>query len=87
MPVRGGACTIRRLMLDIKLLRDDSQRIALNLADRRARVFDDLGPADGPDWAERTTARLVEQDRRYIALLQRQEELGRPENEPSEAMR
>src|SRR4028118_301946 len=43
-----------RAMLDIKLLRDDSQKIAQNLADRHARVFADLGPADGPDWATRT---------------------------------
>ena len=87
VPVRGGACTIRRLMLDIKLLRDDSQRIALNLADRRARVFDDLGPADGADWAERTTARLVDLDRRYLELLQRQDELRRRQNETSAGMK
>ena len=74
-------------MLDIKLLRDDSPRIAQNLADRRARVFDDIGPADGPDWALRTTGRLVELDRRYLALLQRQDELRRLQNETSAAMK
>ncbi len=74
-------------MLDIKLLRDDSQRIAQNLADRRARVFEDVGPADGPDWAERTTERLVALDRRYLELLQRQDELRRLQNETSAGMK
>ena len=74
-------------MLDIKLLRDDSQKIAQNLADRHARVFADLGPADGPDWASRTTDRLVTLDRRYLDLLQRQDELRRAQNETSAGMK
>ncbi len=74
-------------MLDIKLLRDDSQKIAQNLADRHARVFADLGPADGPDWASRTTDRLVALDRRYLDLLQRQDELRRAQNETSAGMK
>ncbi len=74
-------------MLDIKLLRDDSQRIAQNLADRHARVFADLSPADGPDWATRTTDRLVALDRRYLDLLQKQDELRRAQNETSTGMK
>jgi len=74
-------------MLDIKLLRDDSQKIAQNLADRHARVFADLGPADGPDWAVRTTDRLVALDRRYLDLLQKQDELRRAQNETSAGMK
>ena len=74
-------------MLDIKLLRDDSQRIAENLADRQARVFADLGPADGPDWAQRTTERLVALDRRYLDLLQRQDGLRQAQNETSAGMK
>lgn len=74
-------------MLDIKLLRDDSQRIAQNLADRHARVFADLGPADGADWATRTTERLVALDRRYLDLLQKQDELRRTQNETSAGMK
>ncbi|HEY0134175.1 MAG TPA: serine--tRNA ligase [Nannocystis sp.] len=74
-------------MLDIKLLRDDSQKIAQNLADRHARVFADLGPADGPDWATRTTDRLVALDRRYLDLLQKQDELRRAQNETSAGMK
>jgi len=74
-------------MLDIKLLRDDSQKIAQNLADRHARVFADLGPADGSDWASRTTDRLVALDRRYLDLLQKQDELRRAQNETSAGMK
>lgn len=74
-------------MLDIKLLRDDSESIARNLADRHARVYADLGPADGPDWAARTVQRLVALDRRYLDLLQKQDECRQAANQTSAGMK
>ena len=57
-------------MLDIKLLRDDSQRIAQNLADRQVRVtIPGQPPAEGDDWAARTTEGLVALDRKSRAAL------------------
>ncbi|NJL72578.1 MAG: serine--tRNA ligase, partial [Candidatus Competibacteraceae bacterium] len=52
-------------MLDIKLLRDDPERIATNLRDRGVRVFDDLS---GDDWPAQTVARLQGLEQRYREL-------------------
>jgi seryl-tRNA synthetase len=71
-------------MLDIKLLRDDPERIAVNLRDRNVRVFADL---DGDDWADQTVARLRELDTNYRALLTAADDLRREQNENAEAMK
>jgi seryl-tRNA synthetase len=70
-------------MLDIKLLRDDPERIATNLRDRGVRVFDDLGD----DWPREAVARLVDLDQRYRGLLTAAEELRRDQNANAEAMK
>ena len=79
-------------MLDIHVLREDSARIAQNLRDRHARVFEDLAPgaaADpaGADWAAQTVARLVDLDSAYLGLLRRQDELRQQQNQTSAAMK
>ncbi|MDC0669098.1 serine--tRNA ligase [Nannocystis radixulma] len=79
-------------MLDIHVLREDSARIAQNLRDRHARVFEDLAPggaADpaGADWAAQTVARLVDLDAAYLGLLRRQDELRQQQNQTSAAMK
>jgi seryl-tRNA synthetase len=72
-------------MLDIKLLRDDPERIATNLRDRGVRVFDDL--TTGDDWHAQTVARLQSLDARYRELLAAAEELRREQNENAAAMK
>jgi seryl-tRNA synthetase len=74
-------------MLDIKLLRDDPERIATNLRDRGVRVFDDLTNPTGEDWPREAVARLVGLDQRYRELLSAAEELRREQNANSEAMK
>lgn len=72
-------------MLDIKLLRDDSGRIARNLADRHARVSLPGLPAEaGP---EAMAEALVGLDRAYLDLLKQSDELRRAQNETSAAMK
>ena len=71
-------------MLDIKLLRDDPQSLALNLACRNVVVFDDL-TADVPDWAARTVARLVELDTTWRTFISAVEDIRRRQNANSEA--
>jgi seryl-tRNA synthetase len=71
-------------MLDIKLLRDDPERIATNLRDRGVRVFEDL---TGDDWPREAVARLVSLDQRYRELLAAAEDLRREQNANAEAMR
>lgn len=79
-------------MLDIHVLREHSARVAQNLRDRHARVFEDLAPASAhepadPDWAAQTVARLLELDGAYLALLRRQDELRQAQNQTSAAMK
>ena len=75
-------------MLDIKLLRDEPERIAQNLRDRGTRLFDDLAEGDSDsDWAALTVARLVELDAKYRELLTAAEELRREQNENAAAMK
>jgi seryl-tRNA synthetase len=71
-------------MLDIKLLREDSERIAHNLRDRGVRVFEDI---EAEDWPAQTVARLAELDTRYRELLSSAEELRREQNENAAAMK
>ncbi len=70
-------------MLDIKLLREDPQRICENLVHRNVRPFSDL---KGSDWAARSVERLVELDARYRRLLAEAEDNNRQQNENSAAM-
>lgn len=74
-------------MLDIKLLREQPDALRTNLEDRRTRVFDDLSPADHPDWAARSVERLTRLDQAYRDLLNEQEQLRRRQNDNSLAMR
>ena len=74
-------------MLDIKLLRDDPERIAQNLRDRGSRLFDDLPDEGEGDWATQSVARLVSLDANYRALLAEAEEVRREQNENSTAMK
>ena len=74
-------------MLDIKLLRDDPERIAQNLRDRGSRLFDDLPDEGEGDWAAQTVARLVSLDANYRALLAEAEEVRREQNENATAMK
>lgn len=79
-------------MLDIHVLREDSARIAQNLRDRHARVFEDLAPgadADpaGADWAAQTVARLVDLDATYLGLLRRQDDVRQQQNQINAAMK
>jgi seryl-tRNA synthetase len=71
-------------MLDIKLLREDPERIATNLRDRGVRVFDDLS---SDDWPHEAVARLVGLDQRYRELLSASEDLRREQNENAAAMK
>ncbi|MFO7567975.1 MAG: serine--tRNA ligase [Enhygromyxa sp.] len=71
-------------MLDIKLLRDDPERLVQNLRDRNVRVFTDI---EGEDWAAQTIARLSELDANYRALLTAADELRREQNQNSDAMK
>ncbi|MCX4240809.1 serine--tRNA ligase [Paraliomyxa miuraensis] len=74
-------------MLDIKLLREEPDRLRDNLRDRNARVFDDSSPSEGDDWAARTVERLGRLDQRYRDLLHEQEQLRQRQNANSLAMR
>ncbi len=73
-------------MLDLRILRDDPDRLRENLAIRKIAVFDDL-PPQAPDWAAATVARLSELDRRYRALLEEEERLRHEQNEVAAAMK
>ncbi|KIG19288.1 Seryl-tRNA synthetase [Enhygromyxa salina] len=72
-------------MLDIKLLRDEPERIAQNLRDRGTRVFTDIADTPASDWAAQTVARLVSLDGTYRDLLSAAEDLRREQNENSAA--
>ncbi len=74
-------------MLSIALLRTQPDLIRDNLAERRAGIFEDIPTGSSEDWAERTVARLVELDRRYLDLLREQDELRRAQNDNSAAMK
>src|SRR5690606_15481962 len=76
-------------MLDIKLLRDEPERITENLRDRNVRVFTDIADssAGGDDWAAQTVTRLAEMDANYRALVSAADDLRREQNENSEAMK
>ncbi len=74
-------------MLDIKLLREQPDILRSNLEDRRARVFDDLAPAEDADWAARSIERLTQLDQAYRDLLNEQEQLRRRQNDNALAMR
>jgi seryl-tRNA synthetase len=71
-------------MLDIKLLRDDPERIATNLRDRGVRVFDDLS---SEDWPHEAVTRLLSLDQRHRELLAATEDLRREQNANAEAMK
>jgi seryl-tRNA synthetase len=71
-------------MLDIKLLRDDPERIATNLRDRGVRVFDDLS---SEDWPHEAVTRLLSLDQRHRELLSATEDLRREQNANAEAMK
>ncbi|MEE9384518.1 MAG: serine--tRNA ligase [Nannocystaceae bacterium] len=72
-------------MLDIKLLREDPQRIRRTLEDRQVRLFPDL--ANRAQWAAESTKRLAALDRSYLDLLAEAEDLRRRQNDNSEAMK
>jgi seryl-tRNA synthetase len=74
-------------MLDIKLLREQPEALRTNLEDRRVRVFDDLPPTAGTDWAARSVERLLQLDQAYRDLLYEQEQLRRRQNDNALAMR
>src|SRR5690606_33629030 len=80
-------------MLDIHVLREHSAKVAQNLRDRHARVFEGLPPdaaslpPTGPDWAEQTVDRLLALDSGYLALLRQQDELRQAQNQTSAAMK
>ncbi|MEM6994479.1 MAG: serine--tRNA ligase [Myxococcota bacterium] len=73
-------------MLDIKLLRDDPERIAANLRARNVSVFEDLSPS-GDGWAAATVERLVALDRRYRELLTEQEHVRAELNDNAQSMK
>ncbi len=73
-------------MLDIKLLRDEPDTLARNLADRNVVVFDDL-PTDVPDWAAKTVARLVELDDAWRSCISAVEDIRRRQNAIADAMK
>jgi seryl-tRNA synthetase len=79
-------------MLDIKLLRDEPERIAQNLRDRNVRIFtdsdSDAEPSTwGDDWPTRTVARIAELDNQVRALISAADDLRREQNQNSEAMK
>jgi seryl-tRNA synthetase len=71
-------------MLDIKLLRDDPDAVARNLADRNVVVFDDLGTAV-PDWASKTIARMAELDTTWRNCIAAVEDIRRRQNANAES--
>lgn len=73
-------------MLDIKLLRNEPERLKQNLSARGVAVFADIG-SDTEDWASRSIDRLVALDKRYRDLLQEEEQLRHRQNENSQAMK
>jgi len=73
-------------MLDIKLLRDDPDRIAANLAIRLTRIFEDL-PSTQDGWAAETVERLSAMDRAYREVMQAQERLRTELNDNAQTMK
>jgi seryl-tRNA synthetase len=73
-------------MLDIKLLRNEPDRIRQNLLHRGVEVFADL-PAGSAEWAERSVQRLSEIDARYRERLKAEEDLRAQQNANSQAMK
>lgn len=73
-------------MLDIKLLRDEPDALARNLADRNVVIFEDLAPSV-PDWAASTVARLVALDASWRTCIAALEDVRRQQNEVAEAMK
>ncbi len=73
-------------MLDIKLLRNEPDRIRQNLLDRGVAVFSDIAVGD-TDWADRTVQRLVEIDARYRERLRAEEDLRAQQNANAQAMK
>jgi seryl-tRNA synthetase len=55
-------------MLDLKLLRDEPERLRDNLEYRGVQVFSDLPPG-GDGWAQATIDRLSDLDRQYRSVL------------------
>jgi seryl-tRNA synthetase len=81
----GAARYTHRPMLDIKLLRDDPDRIGRTLVERHAAVFDDLGKdAAG---ASAAVERLVELDREYREAVQAVESCRHQQKENTTAMK
>ena len=72
-------------MLDIKLLRDEPERVAQNLRDRGVRLFADL--SDSSDWAQASVERLRELDDRCRQLVAAADELRREQNQNAAAMK
>ena len=73
-------------MLDLKLLRDEPQRLVENLEHRRAQIFDDL-PSSADGWAKATVDRIVALDARYRDVLAEGEQVRHDQKATSEAMR
>jgi seryl-tRNA synthetase len=73
-------------MLDIKLLRNEPDRIRQNLLDRGVAVFPDIAVGDA-DWAARSVERLVEIDTRYRERLKAEEDLRARQNANAQAMK
>ncbi|EDM79350.1 seryl-tRNA synthetase [Plesiocystis pacifica SIR-1] len=75
-------------MLDIKLLREDPERIAANLHDRNVQVFPDLDSEQaGESWAKATVERLRAYDQKVRDLIAAGDNLRREQNENSSAMK
>jgi len=74
-------------MLDIKLLRDEPERIAANLRDRNVHVFPELEPSTSGDWAAQTVTRLAALDANYRALVSAADDLRHDQNANAEAMK
>lgn len=73
-------------MLDLKLLRDEPQRLVENLEHRRTQIFDDL-PAAEAGWAQATIDRLVALDAHYRDVLSEGEQVRHEQKATSQAMR
>ncbi|NVB40717.1 serine--tRNA ligase [Pseudenhygromyxa sp. WMMC2535] len=73
-------------MLDIKLLRDDPERVVANLRDRNVRVFDDA-ELEGEDWAQATVDRLRALDQELRELIAAGDDARREQNENAAAMK
>lgn len=84
--VANDAGYLQPPMLDIKLLRDEPQRIADNLDARRTAIFDELPPSQS-GWAQATVERLQTLDRRYRDVLQEQEQTRSALNDNAKQMK